>query len=451
MGGPFGAVSSLRWSMIKYPLPVASNAALNIRIERVNREIHLLQGAVADNGLLVELADATKTIGQSDSPLGKLLLNSVEEVGHPACVVVVANKSAQFAFREWFGDKSPRIMTPGELRHCKSDVEQVYVVGPPRFYPSSLVTAPVTGSISFIMPAWYGDRSIASSPISLYADGAIRISGRFFTEGDTSDPETKEFSPILEEDFRPQPKWSATAPPAREPEADEVLARKALLSGNLATWLDEGSRIRALDPEQPAGERVVYTEVSEVQMGTYLLLRQGATERGSLYRAAVGLLGIEGPAIEESQKGWKEKLARQLQRFSYQQTVNELRTRGVKAADRARAWTDPSLVRPNGDEDFKSLLTWLDIPVQPTFDNATKLRRSHHKASSEMREQLEIAVSEADLSDLERDGHWFLESQNEGIRGITAARVLAISPYQEVMSRQETRILFEDRSGRWLE
>lgn len=446
-----GAVNSLRWCMIKQPQPLKANDALTNSTAQVKRQVQLLRDSVADNKILDELMDAIEPISQTDSPIGHLLLQSVEEVGPQECIVVVANKSIQFSFTEWLGKQGPRIMTMSELRKTQPAVEQIYAVGPPQFYPSSLVTAPVTSNIGFFMPAWYGDRSIPSSPISLYADGAIKIAARLFPEGDSSAREMKVASPGCEEEFLPQPSWSASGSPSREPLADEVVARKVLLSGNLATWLDDGDRIRALDPEQPSGERVVYTEVSDVRVGTYLLLRQGTSERGALDRVALGLLQNHGVTVEESQKAWKEKLARQLQKFSYQQSVNELRERGVKTADRVQAWTDPSLVRPNRDEDFERLLTWLSIPIQPTFDNATMLRRARHQASSDMRDKLETAVSEADLSELERDGHWFLKSQNEGIRGLVATRVIAISPHQEILSRQEARVLFEDRSGQWLE
>src|SRR5699024_11935523 len=71
-----------------------------------------------------------------------------------------------------------RSLTAGDLERKRIDREQAYVVGPPRFFPSSLVTAPVTESVSFILPAWFSDRRLLHSAIAPYADGAIHLQSR---------------------------------------------------------------------------------------------------------------------------------------------------------------------------------------------------------------------------------------------------------------------------------
>ncbi|MEV0645511.1 hypothetical protein AB0I28_09625 [Phytomonospora sp. NPDC050363] len=451
-----GAAKALRWRLVTQPQPIELNPALIAAAARVQGQVSRLKGAVADDGLLDEVLSASEAVGSTDPRLGDLLLRSIEEVGAAECVVVAAGKAAQTALAGWLGDRGVRVLAAGELGRGQLAVDQAYVVGPPCLYSPSLVTAPVTEEVSFILPAWFGDRSIPQSAIAAYADGAIRVEARLFTEGDVSEPvvdddDDDDAVGEVEDEFLPQPNWGTDRLVDREPSADEVGARKVLLSGNLAIWLDDGDRIRALAPEQPLGERVVYTEVKAVRYGTFLLLRRGENELGALYRAALARLPGKAPVIETAQKAWKDRLSRRLQELSYQRTVSELRARGVRTAERARAWTEPSLLRPNRDEDFETLLQWLDIPIQPTFGYATMLRRAHHQASADLREQLERAVSEADLSALERDGHWLTESKHEGIRGLIATRVLAISPYREIISRHDARVPFQDRSGQWLE
>lgn len=446
-----GAAKSLRWRLVTQPQPIEYNPALTEAVDELCRQIRRMRGAIADEALLDELRHGGLGVASTDPALGDVLLRSIEEVGAADCVVVAASRVAEMALSTWLEGYGVRVMTAGELEREQPEIGQAYVVGPPRFYKSSLVTAPVTGSLSFLLPAWFGDRTIPRSAIAAYSEGAIRIEAKVFTEGDTTEPEVGAEVDEVEDEFLPQPSWGAARSADREPGADEVEARKVLLSGNLAIWLDDGDRIRALDPDQPVGERVVYTEVGAVRPGTYLLLRQGETERGALYRAALGRLSSKGPAVDAAQKAWKAKLTRRIQELSYRRTVSELRARGVKTAERARAWTEPSLVRPNRDEDFEGLLEWLDIPVQPTFGYATMLRRAHHQASADLREQLERTVSQADLSALERHGHWLLESTSEGVRGLVATRVLAVSPYKEVVPRHDARVPFEDRSGQWLE
>ena len=68
-----------------------------------------------------------------------------------------------------------------------------------------------------------------------------------------------------------------------------------------------------------------------------------------------------------------------------------------------------------------------------------------------MRETLEQAVEDTDLTGLERDGRLDLRIRVEGFRDLVAARVLAVSPHAQVIPRRQARVLFNDRSARWLE
>lgn len=445
-----GAARALRWRRITQPQPVALNSSVQQLSTEVVKQAGRLRGAIGDQELLDELAAAASLVAVTDSEVGTTLLRSIKEVGVDSCVVVAASKSAALGLREWLVHDGVLVLTAAELERDQPQWDQAYVVGPPRFFRSSLVTAPVTDGVSYLLPAWFGDRSIPRSVISAYAEGAIRVEARVFAEGDATEPAVA-LSTGLEDynEYLPQPTWGSGRDGDREPSREEVEARKLLLSGNLAMWLDDGERIRSLDPDQPVGERVTYTEVPAVRAGTYLLLRQGETERDVLYRAAIARL--DGAVVDRAQAAWKYKLAERIQWSSYRQVVEQLRDTGVRTADRARAWTDPNLIRPASDQDFERLLRWLDIPAQPTFGYATKLRKALYQVSAEIGKQLEAAVSAADLSELETTGHLSLDVTTAGFRGILATRVLAVSPFTEIVSRHDARVPFEDRSGQWLE
>lgn len=455
-GGDFlddlvGAAKALRWRQISQPQPLDFNPGLLHLAGEVAKHAARLRGAIADQALLDELVTSAAQVAGTDPVVGAVLLRSCEEVGTENCIVIAASTPAAAGLESWLNKHDIPVLTAGELERGQLEREQAYVVGPPRFYRSSLVTAPVTSGVSFLMPAWFGDRSVPRSAIGAYAEGAIRIVARVFTEGDTTEPElTIPGETEDESEYLPQPVWGTRQSGDREPASDEVEARKVLLSGNLAMWLDDGERIRSLDPAQPVGERVTYTDVAAVRAGTYLLLRQGETERGVLYQAAIGRLA-RGEVIDEALAAWKHLLTERLQEVGYRQVVKQLRAAGVKTADRARAWTNPNLVRPNSDQDFERLLQWLGINIQPTFGYATLLRKTLYQVSAEIGKQLETAVSAADLPELETIGHLSLDVKAEGFRGILATRVLAISPFTEIVSRHDARVPFEDRSGQWLE
>ena len=446
-----GAVKALRWRVITQPQPMISNEAILNAAQEVERQAWRLRGAVSSDALLDELVSSAQSVAAYDSPLGAVLLRSVEEMGAEDCFVVAASRPAQTGLESWLAEHAVDVVTFGELERDPLRREQAYVVGPPRFFRSSLVTAPAVGSVSFLLPTWFADRSIPRSAIAAYAEGAIRIEARVFTEGDLSEPEATAPEAEVEDEFLPQPTWGVPRNPDREPSGDEVVAHKVLLCGGLAIWLDDGERIRSLDPMQPSGERVTYTDVGAVCQDTYLLLRAGETERGALYKAAVEQLGARGPIAHAAQVEWKSRLAVRIARQGMREVVRELSRHGVKTADRARAWTEPNLVRPHSDRDFELLLTWLDLPIQPTFGYATMLRRALYQASAEIGEQLEEAASVADMVALQRDGMLSLEVKRAGFRGIVATRVLGISPHAEVVARHDARVPFTDAGARWVE
>lgn len=446
-----GAVKSLRWRLATHPQPIEFNPALKDGTAEVIRQARRLRNAVADDSLLEELSEAAAQVSASDPVLGAVLLRSINEVGPLDCVVVAASTAARAAMSDWLETSGVKVFTASELEHAATDVEQSYVVGPPRFFRSGLVTAPVTGALSFVMPAWFRDRGIPSSAIAPYADGAIHIQSRVFTEGDLTEPESPTEDETVEEDYLPRPVWGSRQSPDREPSSEEVEARKVLLSGGFALWLDDGERIRTVDPRQPVGERVTYTDVPSVHSGTYLLLRHGQTEHRALYDAALSRLGDRRVGIEESQQAWKQKLQARLDYLGRRAVARELSGRGVKTVDRAHAWASPNLVRPHSDHDFEQLLQWLTVPIQPSLGNATLLRRAIYQVSAEIREQLETAISAANMNVLERDGHLSLDAEGAGFRGIFATRVLAVSPHTEIVSRYDARVPFVDRSGQWLE
>ena len=445
-----GAVKALRWRLVTQPQPAGFNPGVRESAERVQAEVGRMRGAVVDDSLLDDVAGAAVSTLEAESPVGNVLLRSIEEVGPNSCVVVAESRLARAALEGWLAPLATNVVTTGELDRARQPVDAMYVVGPPRLYSAALVTAPVASEITFLMPEWIRDHDVPQSAIAQYAEGAVRINARVHTDGEVS--ELKLNDAAIVDELRPQPVWGQRiSSERREPASDEVSAHKVLLSGGHALWLDDGDRIRSLDPLQPPGERVTYVPVEGVRDGTYLLVRQGETEHGALYQEAMNLLGRMAGVIDRTQQTWKQQLASRLLQHGYRDLVRQLKGTGVRTADRARAWIDPYLIRPLSDRDFQHLLQWLDIPVHPTIEHANALRRKHYQASADIREQLETAVSAADLADLEDTGHLSLEVQSAGVRGILAARVLAVSQFAEIVPRRDTRLPFEDASGRWLE
>lgn len=451
-----GAAKALRWRLITSPVPMEHNAQLTAAASEVARQARRLVGAVDEEALLAEIVDAAAALCTRDPLVGAVLLESLTEVGADSAIVVAASSKSREALSAWLGSLGVRVLTLGELERVDVSEDIAYFLGPPRFFKSAAVTAPRTREVTFILPAWFGDRTVPRSAIAQYAEGGIQVATRIAEAGDAAHaspgPASTDREPISEEDLLPQPVWGSRVSEDRAPSADEVEARKVLLSGNRAIWLDDdGERIRALDPTQPPGERVGYSAVPAVASGTYLLLREGEAERESLRARAYARIGPRESAVQASQASWKYALIEHLRAEGVRDSERALRALGVRAAGQVRAWASPHVIRPQSDGDFKRLLEWLGLPVPPHFEHASLLRNEVHRATRELRGRLEAAADVADLLELERAGHMTLDIAEPGFRGMFVSRVLAISPFAELIARHDARVPFVDEGARWLE
>lgn len=447
------AACALRWRRMSQPQPNELNPAVAEAAASTVRQAQLLRGAVANEALLDDLVAAAELVRTMDSPVGAELLRSIQEVGPAKCVVVAASHPSRTGLLAWLEIHGVQVVTPGELGSVGAEIEQAYFVGPPRFFPSAMVTAPATEEVTFVLPAWFPDKTIPRSRFAEHADGGIAVKAQVFMVGEMSEPdgEAGVIEPIDERQYFPQPDWGGRLSAEREPASDEVEAWKVLLGRGLAIWLDDGERIRTLDPRQPEGERVHYTSVDAVVPGIYLVLSEGVTERGVMHAAAMHLLGGRAAGIAATQAEWKQALEERLNAKGTRMAVAELRAIGVRSAGRVRAWAEPTLISPKHEQDLVFLLEWLGLPIQPSYSNARLLRRALYQASSDLREELERAVGVADLTALERDGHMRLDLERQGFRGMVVARVLARSPYTEIVLRPRTRVPFEEGDTQWLE
>jgi hypothetical protein len=446
------AANAVRWRRMMQPQPTAYSPALSEAVAGVLRAAKLLRSFVGDESLVDQVADAATAVGDTDSPVGAELLRSVKEAGTKACVVVASSGSARSGVHGWLEQFGVQVVVTSDLDNLSADIGQSYAIGPPTFFPASLVTAPATEAITFVMPAWFGNRSVPASSFGPHSEGGAAIGVNVHLIGDVAEPPTQvPEAAEIEDTFYPQPVWGSRKSGDREPESDEVEAWKILLGGGLALWLDDGERIRSLDPRQPEGDRVSYEAVDAVQPGTYLVLREGATEHGAMYDAALAAVGQRAASITATQERWKHALADRHARDGARHVIDELKVRGVLSAARVRAWIEPTLICPKHEEALAALLEWLGIPLQPTYGNAVSLRRALYKAIAELRQELEAAVGQADLSALQRDGLMHLELRREGFRGMIVARVLARAPFTEIVPRRQTRVPFPDCGAQWLE
>jgi len=446
------SAKALRSRLLTNPESWDSNSRVHEAIEAVLEQVRLLGKVAGSISAVDQMFQSCEQLLTKDLVVGPILVESIHDVGACNCIVVT-NTSAVNDLARWLQPLGVVVLSSSELIHQDHEVEQIYVVGPPRFFPSALVTAPVSSQIAFLLPHWFQDRNIPGSSISQYAEGAFVVQLKLSSVNPVATSTVPIDESVTEDDLLPSPQWTVKAEPDRQPIGEEVLARRVLLSGGFYVYLDDGERIRTLDPVQPPQERVASIPVDSVVPGTYLILRRRESEQGILYHAALNSFGTQAAEMMESQERWKEALGERINQLGADKAAEELREMGVKAFGRVAEWTRSTLDRPQRTIDFQLLLRWLGIKEQPTFDLATRLRRKRLLLGQEMRRELETILSTMDLTPLLRNGHLELLAADPQFRDMIAARVIAISPYQEIISRQRARVLLEDSEGggQWLE
>lgn len=449
--GVIRAANLLRWRRMTQPQPTQFQAQQSL-IDSIVRQANQLRNLVSNGDLLDRLAEASMAVGETSSPLGTVLLESIQEVGPEACIVVASSGAARAAMEFWLDEVGATVMVPSELEAVGEAAEISYVIAPPTFMSSSVFTAPMTPEVTFMMPAWFGNRAVPPASLGNHAEGRIVVKSIVRQIGDTAVPENVVADDEeIEDVYYPQPVWESHASDDREPASGEVEAWKVLLAEGYGLWLDDGDRIRSLDPKQPEGARVGYEAVKDIVEGKYLVLREGATERGAMCDQALNALGSRASDIRATQDHWKARLEERLLRVGTRQAIVELDRLGVRSSGQVRAWADPRLICPQRDTDFSLLLDWLGDRSQSTYVNAITLRRAVHQASADLRKELEAAVGLADVRVLERDGILHLDLPRSGIRGMIVARVLAKAPFTQIVNRQQVRVPFKDGSAQWLD
>nr|WP_159047576.1 hypothetical protein [Streptomyces antibioticus] len=444
---------SLRWCLLIEPFPVRHGAA---RFARA-REIEALATRCirsVDDALheplreLILLAQAV--CADTLPPTGELLLQSIREIGAEDCVVILASARAAQGTQEWFGELDLRAQVASDTHHSQLAIhDTAYYVGPPSLFRPSVTASPRARNITYLFGSWVRDRRIPRLRLAEFAEGASSLRIRTFQVGDQPALPAKLAS--VAPDLRPEPVW--TPPPAdRAACHDDVMARQVLLGGGLSIMLDtDGELIRALNPARPVGERVELRRVADLVPGAYLVLREGETGRDALYERTMQLLGDDSTAVEATQNEWKSALRRRLTSLGRPKVVDALRRTGLKAAGQAAAWTERTVARPQRDEDFLLLLKWLELEPDRYIANASLLRRRRSQAMADIREELERSLADADMQSLERDGCLRVVPGGTRFAGITAARVLAIAPFEVPVHKHAIRIPRDNRSARWLE
>ena len=317
---------------------------------------------------------------------------------------------------------SLRATSVGELLGAPC-FQRLFIIGPARWYPDYVFTAPRGRRIHLLKYAWLVDEWKPTAAF-LTEHGKSNVSGmtgRLITT--LSDASTSAVSSVLDPaEVLPRIDWDALMHRiGREEgethggsveEVEYVDARLFLLEGDTAVALDcdESAKATVVDPDQVDqvdGSPIRRIPVLSVEPGMFILVR---TQGGGEYIAEVAdtIMGSHAPVARETQRRWKSLLRTAVITSSTSHVVSQLRRLGGKRPNdiNVRNWVSYRTIRPQDASDFGAIMRMIGLgdQIDDYWATMSMIDSAHRRAGHRIAKSLLKEVTSSDLSQLSSVG-----------------------------------------------
>ncbi|HYJ89186.1 MAG TPA: hypothetical protein VEW46_24185 [Pyrinomonadaceae bacterium] len=360
------------------------------------------------------------------------------------------------------------VVGEGQLRGSEC-FDEIVCIGPSRWFASYIFSAPRAPRIQvlhfdWIKDQWRDSAVFIGSAKSQKDSGSdwqrIADEARYDTEEivkkaaeEPSDQlEVEELLPIL--DLDQISNRLAQSSSVSNSEQDEAEARLFQLEDGSGVFLDadEGSSWLVIDLGKEEEARVKRINVSSIEPGMFVLLREVG---GGDYIVPVAdtILGQQASNARGLQRHWKSKLRDAVQSSSSYTVSMQLKSHGSVRANEGnvRNWMSARNIRTDDERDFTAIMRFVGLGEETAkyWKNAALIDRAHRQAGGHIRKLLLRQVLKADLRDLERLGRMRFELSESGGGQMIALRVVACSPTINRMPLAHIGRLFELEGDVW--
>lgn len=287
-----------------------------------------------------------------------------------------------------------------------ADFSRLIVLGPSRWFPDHIFSAPRVPSIEVVSFRW---NRCCWRPQAVFLGGVQGMQ----KEEEVHDEE----SDIGVEEAWPEVDWVGIAQRATQPftagqdyeDHERVEARLYSLRSGYAVFLEaaDGSSSLVIDLEEDDESRVKRVKTENLVPGMFVLLR---TEGGGDYVAAIAdrLLGDRASPYRTAQKAWKSKLRVKVSQGDLLSTSIQLLELGSNRANEGnlRNWLSERSIRTQDKRDFLAILRLIELEkeVDGYWGMMGEIQTAHHRAGQIVRDRLLDLVRAADISKLETKG-----------------------------------------------
>ena len=327
-----------------------------------------------------------------------------------------------------------QVVTPAQLTKDRC-FDVLFVIGAERWFPPFIFDAPRSNRTEVAQYSWIKDgRQLPREFLSAPSNIAETVEAANDTE-DTYD--ANDLLPVI--DWRSIGQKIAASD--IQSTMESVEARLVLLEGESAVFLEsaDGASVLTIDLEaDESTQRIARIQIGEVRPGTFLLLRTSGGGDYVVAEADQSFLKDRAAELRARQHEWKTLLRREVRKDGLLAVSLKLMDLGSASAEEinVRNYMSPRSIRTRVPEDFRAImrLVGLGEKWESYWEMMGEIDHAHRLAGHRIRRQLLRKLAELDLTELERVGRLNINLPDVDAGGLTAFRVLDVSPDQQFVS-----------------
>lgn len=431
-------VRRYRFKLMAAPVSFGDGATtVGVKAERL-RSFMLRSAAIYP-----ELASSAREAGElllelaacGDNPMMDRLVSIADAEPEPSTVVMLRDSRLVDLVRHALRLRHMgfEVVSIGAHR-CVHEFSRLILIGPTRWFPEHLFSAPQVPKIEVVSYRW--NRSRWRPHLTFACSNSARPPSGGEDTADDGDGDVEELWPELDWQALAQRHTSGFDESPGHESHEPVEARLFSLQGGYGVFLEARASSLVIDFDEDEESSVKRVEAREIEPGVCLLLR---TIGGGDYVVPVAdrLLGARAPTLRQAQGLWKQLLRNQVRDSSLLEVSIALIDLGSHRANEGnvRNWMSQRSIKPQDPRDFSAIMKL--IGREHEFDSYWKMmgdiHAAHQRSGQAIRKRLLEQVRATDVTALVKTGRMeFVLPEAEGGR-LTAFRVEGRSPHLDLV------------------
>jgi hypothetical protein len=385
-------------------------------------------------------------IQSNENPYAAWLTDAALQNRGDGAVLIRDSRLVPSSERELSRNRATRrlsVITAAQLTRERC-FDTIYVLGAARWFPSFVFDAPRANKTELVRYAWIKDIREPSKSFLSAAAPTPEAADEPSEHGESYD--AADVLPVV--DWRSIGQKFASAEPQNSLESAE--ARLVLLEGDRAVFLEtaDGATVLTIDLDaDESTERLARISTNEVRPGTFLLLRTSGGGDYIVTEADRHFLKERAAEVRKAQQQWKALLRQEVLKDGLLGVSLRLIDLGSSSAEEVnvRNYMSPRSIRTRAPDDFQAIMRLVGLggEWQAYWDMMGEIDHAHRLAGHFIRRQLLHNLEGLDLTELERVGSMDITLPEVDAGGLTAFRVLDVSPDTQLVGNHSLGHLFE--------